>query len=48
VNGAPDPRQAPFDGLWGARYAIVIHPDGIAVGLMRPISAEFKTVPPEA
>lgn len=39
--------QAPFDAFWGARYAIVEDPDGIAVGLMSPISAEFRSLPPE-
>lgn len=39
--------QAPHDAFWGARYAIVEDPDGIAVGLMSPISPDFKSVPPE-
>jgi catechol 2,3-dioxygenase-like lactoylglutathione lyase family enzyme len=39
--------QAPFDAFWGARYAIVEDPDGIAVGLMSPISANRRSVPPE-
>jgi|SRR5687767_9644109 uncharacterized glyoxalase superfamily protein PhnB len=39
--------QAPFDAFWGARYAIVEDPDGIAVGLMSPISPDFKSVPPD-
>jgi uncharacterized glyoxalase superfamily protein PhnB len=39
--------QAPFDAFWGARYAIVEDPDGIAVGLMSPISPDFKLVPPD-
>jgi PhnB protein len=37
----------PMDAFWGARYAIVEDPDGIAVGLMSPISPDFKSVPPE-
>jgi uncharacterized glyoxalase superfamily protein PhnB len=28
---------APYDAFWGARYAIVEDPNGIAVGLMSPI-----------
>jgi uncharacterized glyoxalase superfamily protein PhnB len=40
--------QAPWDAFWGARYAIVEDPDGIGVGLMSPISAEFRTPPPDA
>jgi uncharacterized glyoxalase superfamily protein PhnB len=39
--------QAPYDAFWGARYAVVEDPDGIAVGLMSPISPDFKSVPPE-
>lgn len=39
--------QAPFDAFWGARYAIVEDPDGIAVGLMSPISAERRAPPPQ-
>lgn len=38
--------QAPFDAFWGARYAIVEDPDGIAVGLMSPISAKHRARPP--
>ena len=39
--------QAPYDAFWGARYAIVEDPDGLAVGLMSPISPEFRSQPPE-
>jgi catechol 2,3-dioxygenase-like lactoylglutathione lyase family enzyme len=39
--------QPPHDAFWGARYAIVEDPDGIAVGLMSPISADFRALPPE-
>jgi catechol 2,3-dioxygenase-like lactoylglutathione lyase family enzyme len=39
--------QPPHDAFWGARYAIVEDPDGIAVGLMSPISADFKSLPPD-
>ena len=39
--------QAPFDAFWGARYAIVEDPDGIAVGIMSPISAKHRAPPPE-
>jgi catechol 2,3-dioxygenase-like lactoylglutathione lyase family enzyme len=38
--------QPPWDAFWGARYAIVEDPDGIAVGLMSPISPERRTPPP--
>jgi catechol 2,3-dioxygenase-like lactoylglutathione lyase family enzyme len=39
--------QEPYDAFWGARYAIVADPDGVAVGLMSPISAELRSPPPE-
>ena len=39
--------QPPYDAFWGARYAIVEDPDGIAVGLMSPISAKHRAPPPE-
>jgi catechol 2,3-dioxygenase-like lactoylglutathione lyase family enzyme len=39
--------QEPNDAFWGARYAIIEDPDGVAVGLMSPISPDRKTPPPE-
>ena len=39
--------QVPFDAFWGARYAIVEDPDGIAIGLRSPISAKHRSPPPE-
>ena len=39
--------QAPYDAFWGARYAVVEDPDGIAVGLMSPRSAQLGAAPPE-
>ena len=39
--------QTPYDAFWGARYAVVEDPDGVAVGLMSPISAEHRSPPPE-
>jgi len=39
--------QAPYDALWGSRYAIVEDPDGIAVGLMSPRSPEHRSAPPK-
>jgi catechol 2,3-dioxygenase-like lactoylglutathione lyase family enzyme len=39
-------RQPPHDAFWGARYAIVVDPDGNDVGLMSPIDADRKFVPP--
>jgi uncharacterized glyoxalase superfamily protein PhnB len=39
--------QAPYDAFWGSRYAVIEDPDGIAVGLMSPSSAELRSPPPE-
>jgi len=38
--------QEPYDALWGARYAVLEDPDGIAVGVMSPTSADKKSAPP--
>jgi len=38
--------QPPFDAFWGARYAIVEDPDGIAIGLISPIDPARRTPPP--
>jgi uncharacterized glyoxalase superfamily protein PhnB len=35
--------QEPYDALWGARYAVLEDPDGIAVGLMSPVSPDKKS-----
>lgn len=37
--------QPPFDAFWGARYAIVEDPNGLAVGLMSPADEEHKSPP---
>jgi catechol 2,3-dioxygenase-like lactoylglutathione lyase family enzyme len=39
--------QPPFDAFWGARYAIIEDPDGLAVGLMSPIEPDRKSPPPQ-
>ena len=39
--------QAPIDAFWGARYAVIEDPDGLAVGLMSDITAAHKTPPLE-
>ena len=39
--------QAPYDAFWGARYAVIEDPDGLAVGLMSDISAAHNAPPPE-
>jgi catechol 2,3-dioxygenase-like lactoylglutathione lyase family enzyme len=38
--------QPPFDAFWGARYAIVEDPNGVAVGLMSPADDGHR-LPPE-
>jgi uncharacterized glyoxalase superfamily protein PhnB len=39
--------QAPYDAFWGARFAVVEDPDGLAVGLMSSISAAMRSTPPD-
>ena len=39
--------QPPHDAFWGARYAVVEDPEGVAVGLMSPIDPARKAAPPE-
>jgi len=39
--------QEPIDAFWGARYAIIEDPDGIAVGVMSPVSPDRKSPPPD-
>jgi catechol 2,3-dioxygenase-like lactoylglutathione lyase family enzyme len=38
--------QSPYDAFWGARYAMVEDPDGVAVGLMSPVTDEHRSPPP--
>ncbi|HYZ90842.1 MAG TPA: VOC family protein [Actinomycetota bacterium] len=38
----------PFDAFWGARYAIVLDPDGNHVGLMSPQDEQHKAAPGSA
>ena len=38
--------QPPSDGFWGARYAIVEDPDGLAVGLMSEAEERYRSAPP--
>lgn len=38
--------QPPCDGFWGARYAIVEDPDGLAVGLMSSVEDRYRSPPP--
>jgi catechol 2,3-dioxygenase-like lactoylglutathione lyase family enzyme len=39
--------QEPHDAFWGARYAIIEDPDGIAVGVMSPVSPDKRSPPPD-
>jgi catechol 2,3-dioxygenase-like lactoylglutathione lyase family enzyme len=39
--------QEPYDALWGSRYAILEDPDGVAVGLMSPVSPDKRSPPPD-
>jgi len=38
--------QAPYDAFWGARYAVVIDPDGRHVGIMSPRDPAFAVPGP--
>jgi catechol 2,3-dioxygenase-like lactoylglutathione lyase family enzyme len=38
--------QPPYDAVWGARYAVIEDPDGIAVGIMSPVCPELRSPPP--
>ena len=40
-------RRAPYDAFWGARFAIVVDPDGNAVGLTSPVDRAFASPPPD-
>src|SRR5688572_26412368 len=38
--------QEPYDAFWGARYAVLEDPNGLAVGLMSPIDEAYRSAPP--
>ena len=38
--------EPPYDAFWGARYVIIEDPDGIAVGLMSPVSPRLRSQRP--
>lgn len=40
--------RAPYDAFWGARYAIVLDPSGVAVGLMSPRDPDMQSAPPDS
>ncbi|SRR6266498_1859545 len=46
IKAGYEGRQPPFDAFWGARYAIVVDPDGNDVGLMSPIDENHRMSPP--
>ena len=39
--------QTPYDAFWGARYAVLVDPDGNHVGLMSPVDNDRKSWPPQ-
>lgn len=39
--------MAPYDAFWGARYAVIEDPGGLAVGLMSEMSDEHRSPPPK-
>ncbi len=39
--------KPPFDAFWGARYAIVLDPSGVAVAFMSPVEEEYRSPPPD-
>jgi catechol 2,3-dioxygenase-like lactoylglutathione lyase family enzyme len=40
-------QQPPWDAFWGSRFAVVVDPDGNAVGIMSPPDEAFRTPPPD-
>jgi catechol 2,3-dioxygenase-like lactoylglutathione lyase family enzyme len=40
-------QQRPWDAFWGARYAVVSDPAGIAVGIMSPVDPERRSEAPD-
>lgn len=38
--------RAPYDAFWGARYAVVLDPSGVAVGLMSSADPALRSAPP--
>ena len=38
--------QEPFDAFWGARYAVVVDPEGTHVGIMSPLDPADESAPP--
>jgi catechol 2,3-dioxygenase-like lactoylglutathione lyase family enzyme len=40
-------QQPPWDAFWGARYAVVSDPNGIAVGIMSPMDPAMRSENPD-
>lgn len=40
-------QQPPYDAFWGARYAVVVDPDGNSVGIMSPADQSRRTPSPD-
>jgi hypothetical protein len=38
--------RSPYDAFWGARYAVVLGPGPIAVGIMSPTDPDLRGEPP--
>lgn len=39
-------RKAPYNAFWGARYAVVMAPGPLALGIMSPVDPEQRSAPP--
>jgi uncharacterized glyoxalase superfamily protein PhnB len=46
VGAGYQSRQEPYDAFWGARYAVIVDPDGREVGLMSPLDPARRSAPP--
>jgi uncharacterized glyoxalase superfamily protein PhnB len=46
VGAGYQSRQEPYDAFWGARYAVIVDPDGRDVGLMSPLDPARRSAPP--
>jgi catechol 2,3-dioxygenase-like lactoylglutathione lyase family enzyme len=40
-------QQGAYDAFWGARYAVVSDPNGIALGIMSDVDPQRRTPPPD-
>jgi len=46
TNGGYVGRQPPYDAFWGARYAVIVDPDGNSVGIMSAVDPTRTCAPP--